>query len=265
MIEQEWLECADPTPMLEFLRGKASERKLRLFACACCRRIWRLLSDEGSHKAVEAVEADADRKVLDTDPFRLALKAVADTTVELADAAGTIIVTRPGVARNTRGAQQAVLGCSLIDSWEAAFHAADRVRAVKGNIALETVPENLLEERRAYYNGKADAPVNLEQIEAIYESGTATEGRYQSDLVRDIFGNPFRPLTVNSAWLMPTVVSLATAIYDDRAFDRLPILADALEDAGCTNADILNHCRQPGDHVRGCWVLTMILDKPALP
>jgi hypothetical protein len=83
----------------------------------------------------------------------------------------------------------------------------------------------------------------------------------QPKLVRDIFGNPFRPVTVDSAWLSPTVVSLATRIYDDRAFDRLPILADALEDAGCTNADILNHCRQPGEHVRGCWAVDLVLGK----
>jgi hypothetical protein len=58
-----------------------------------------------------------------------------------------------------------------------------------------------------------------------------------------------------------TVVSLAQSIYDDRAIDRLPILADALEDAGCDNAEILNHCRQPGEHVRGCWPVDLLLDK----
>jgi len=79
--------------------------------------------------------------------------------------------------------------------------------------------------------------------------------------MREIFGNPFHPVTADPAWRTATVVSLATAIYDDRAFDRLPILADALEDAGCTNADILNHCRQPGEHVRGCWALDLLLEK----
>jgi hypothetical protein len=80
-------------------------------------------------------------------------------------------------------------------------------------------------------------------------------------LLRDIFGNPFRPVKINSAWRTSTVTALAQAIYQDRAFDRLPILADALEDAGCTNADILGHCRGPGPHVLGCWVVDLLLGK----
>jgi hypothetical protein len=83
----------------------------------------------------------------------------------------------------------------------------------------------------------------------------------QCHLLRDIFGNPFRPVCVDSAWLASTVLSLATGIYQERAFDRMPILADALQDAGCDNEDILNHCRQPGEHVRGCWVVDLLLGK----
>ncbi|SRR5579871_339609 len=66
---------------------------------------------------------------------------------------------------------------------------------------------------------------------------------------------------MNPAWQSSNVVSLAQAIYDERAFNRMPILADALEDAGCTNADVLNHCRKPGEHVRGCWVVDLLLGK----
>jgi hypothetical protein len=70
-----------------------------------------------------------------------------------------------------------------------------------------------------------------------------------------------QPASHGASWLTSTVTSLAQAIYTDRAFDRLPILADALEDAGCTNQDILAHCRQPGEHVRGCWVVDLLLAK----
>ncbi len=82
-----------------------------------------------------------------------------------------------------------------------------------------------------------------------------------ADYFRDIFGNPFRPVAVDPAWLTSTAVGLARGIYDDRAFDRLPILADALQDAGCENADILDHCRGDGPHVRGCWVVDLVLGK----
>jgi hypothetical protein len=83
----------------------------------------------------------------------------------------------------------------------------------------------------------------------------------QSHTLREIFGNPFRPVALDPAWQTATVVALTQAIYDEPAFDRLPILADALEDAGCTDADMLNHCRQPGAHVRGCWVVDLLLAK----
>jgi hypothetical protein len=84
------------------------------------------------------------------------------------------------------------------------------------------------------------------------------EAVLQVALVRDIFGNPFRPMSVDPSWLTSTVLALAEGIYQDRAFDRMPILADALQDAGCDNEEILNHCRQPAEHVRGCWVIDLL-------
>jgi hypothetical protein len=82
----------------------------------------------------------------------------------------------------------------------------------------------------------------------------------QAELLRCVVGTPFRPLCVDSP-LTRTVAALAQGIYDERSFDRLPVLADALEEAGCTNADILNHCRSDGPHVRGCWVVDLLLGK----
>jgi hypothetical protein len=85
-----------------------------------------------------------------------------------------------------------------------------------------------------------------------------------ADRLRCVFGNPYRPLAVDAAWLAregSTAARLAQAIYDDRAFDRLPILADALEEANCTDRAMLDHCRGPGPHARGCHVLDALIGK----
>ena len=92
----------------------------------------------------------------------------------------------------------------------------------------------------------------------------AVELLAQARLVREIFGDPFRPGVVDQSWLAwhdGSVVKLAQAIYEERAFERLPNLAAALEEAGCMKEDILAHCRQPGEHVRGCYVLDILLGK----
>ncbi|HEY1189881.1 MAG TPA: hypothetical protein VGE74_19685 [Gemmata sp.] len=80
-------------------------------------------------------------------------------------------------------------------------------------------------------------------------------------LLRDIFGNPFRPVAFAPDWRTDTARALAAQMYDARDFSAAPILADALQDAGCDSADILDHCRGPGPHVRGCWVVDLVLGK----
>ena len=93
------------------------------------------------------------------------------------------------------------------------------------------------------------------------DAGGRGEQVAQVALLLDIFGNPFRPVTSDPSWLTSTVVSLAEGIDTQRAFDRMPILADALQDAGCDAADILDHCRRAVSHVRGCWVIDLLLGK----
>jgi hypothetical protein len=92
----------------------------------------------------------------------------------------------------------------------------------------------------------------------------STRGRAPCDLLREVLGRPSRRAPPDRSWLTwegATVPKLARAIYDERAFDRLPVLADALEEAGCTDAAILGHCRGGGAHVRGCWVIDLLLGK----
>lgn len=83
----------------------------------------------------------------------------------------------------------------------------------------------------------------------------------QADLVREIIGNPFRPVTFRAEWRTEAAVGIAAQMYDSREFGNMPVLADALQDAGCEDADVLAHCRDGGTHVRGCWVVDLVLGK----
>jgi hypothetical protein len=95
-------------------------------------------------------------------------------------------------------------------------------------------------------------PVPPEELEPVR--------RANADLLREVFGNPFRPVTFDSAWRTSTAIALATQMYESRDFGAMPILADALQDAGCDNEDVLNHCREAKQvHVRGCWVVDLVL------
>jgi hypothetical protein len=80
-------------------------------------------------------------------------------------------------------------------------------------------------------------------------------------MIRDVIGNPFGSVAFDPRWRLPDVVDLAMTIYGDRSFDRLPVLAAALEGAGCNDAAILTHCRTSGEHTKGCWVIDTILGK----
>ena len=94
-----------------------------------------------------------------------------------------------------------------------------------------------------------------------YDSYTRREEAFSVALFRDIFGNPFRPATFAPEWRTEVAVGIAAKMYDARDFGNMPVLADALQDAGCEHPDILSHCREPGTHVRGCWVVDLVLGK----
>lgn len=220
MTEEEWLCSIDPTPMLTFLQGRVSERKLRLFTTACARLLWDRIYPGPMRRAVEAAERCADGI-----PW-------ADELADFCDR----LYTR--------------IGDYVRDSHHNGL--TDRTR----------------EERGIYYTvlQTTVSPTGL-LIAATSPSSTMLpyilplSGARQPDLIRDIVGNPFRPVALDPVWLTPAVTALATGIYSDRSFDRLPVLAGLLKNAGCEHADILGHCRGPGQHVRGCWVVDLILGK----
>jgi hypothetical protein len=120
---------------------------------------------------------------------------------------------------------------------------ADSLAAIHANAAAFTADEAADDD---------DDPVNRTKWEA--------ERVWEAGVLRDIFGNPFRPVAIDPAWQTPAVISLARAISQGRSFDRMPELVGALEDSGCHDAEILSHCRMPTGHVRGCWVIDAMLD-----
>ncbi|MGH7221890.1 MAG: hypothetical protein ACRELF_01530 [Gemmataceae bacterium] len=245
MTEAEWLACADTMPMLEFLRGRASDRKRQLFAVASCRRIWHRVPDSRSRQAIDTTERFIEGEAQLEDM---------EATRQEAEAAQRDALLR----RRWDAGENAVLALALAPEWNLDSWPCELSVAIYSSQAAAQFAE---------FAGK-----NRKARKANYVRGHKDENAVQCNFLRDIFGNPFRPApTIERAslsWNEQTVVRLAQTIYADRDLPdgtldltRLAVLADALEEAGCTNADILAHCRQPGQHVRGCWVVDLLLGK----
>jgi hypothetical protein len=250
MTEAEWLACADPVPILAFLRGTASERKFGLFACACCCQVGDAVSDERSRAAFFVAERFADggatREELDA-----ARKAAWEVAHDWRGEGGSRAHNAARAIAHTSAfpASRYARNAAADAAYAAPCAARDAAEDVWGSAGYQKSPEVIAA-------GKA-------MLAFAREAARAAEPG-QVVLLRDIFGNPFRPVSVDPAWLAwsdGAVVRVARAIYEERAFDRLPILADALMDAGCDNQVILDHCRDAGPHVRGCWALDLILGK----
>jgi hypothetical protein len=232
MTEAEWLACTNSGPMLDFLQGKASERKLRLFAVACCRQVWGLLSYPESRQAVEVAERLADGQATE-----------ADRWPAYGDATNTVYA----IGHGPPNPPARLSACAAAEAVAKRLVAAYSKDLAGGTYEGGIANVDAIAFQAAAAVNQVDPPMNI-----------------FAALVRDVFGNPFRPAKTASRWLAwndGTIPKIAQAIYDDRAFDRLPILADALEDAGSGNADILAHCRNGGEHVRGCWVVDLLLGK----
>ena len=234
MTEADWDCCTDPTAMLEFLRGKVSDRKLRLYAVACSRRYLPLVRDHRVGETLEVAERFADG--LTGDGERSAARQAAQQAAQVRG-----VAARPGIPKWERRA-------ASLAYYATARRASEAVWNVPG-LAVE-----VLVWRAGGYNA------------CDWQAIKAEEGVIHAHLLRDIIGRlPFRPVALDSAWLSwhdRLIVSMAQRIYDSRDFKDMPVLADALEEAGCTNPDVLSHCRQQGAvHVRGCWVIDGLLGK----
>jgi hypothetical protein len=223
MTETEWLTCNDTDSLLLHIVNQPISRKLRLFGCACMRRLWDILPDDTHRRAVETCERFVDHRASEAD-LEKARQAVRDTY----QGVGDIIADHA-----------ALIGMKLCSPAE-----SFSIFGIEQAAAMAAEAQD-------------DSDFTWDEV---FER----EQAIQCELLRDVIGNPFRPLSIDPAWLQwnaGAVKKIAAAIYEESAFDRMPILADALEEAGCTNADILDHCRSGGEHVRGCWVVDLLLGK----
>jgi hypothetical protein len=223
MNREEWASYSDPNPMLDFLQFRASERKSRLFACACLRDIWHLLTDNQSRDFVDVVERYADGAK-----------------------------TEVAVTTHWKGIDRSLV--------------TNELYAALGELAF--LPRDL--------HPYVDPPFwNMSKARVISKAVIGLAGeeekekRRQCDLLRCqfqfqqgflfAFSPPVSPAVL--AWHNETIPRMAQEIYESRAFDRLPLLAKALEESGCDNEELVYHCRTSDPHICGCWALDVVLRK----
>jgi hypothetical protein len=239
--EEQWLKSRDPGRMLDYHKPNDKGRKARLFKCACCYLMWPLLVDERSREGVRVAERYADATATDKELKR----AIADV-----EAAAALVERRRRGKKVSVGlfwARKAAAKLAVDTTTNNGFWAAGVARWIR---------------HPAEGGGKSDPTFPPSPLPISAPGKTQTYlYRWLAHLVRDIFGNPFRPVAFSPEWRTSTAVTLARQMYDARDFSAMPILADALQDAGCDSDDVLTHCRGEGPHVRGCWACDLVLGK----
>lgn len=242
MKEAEWLACRVPHKAVDHVRRdlerRVPDRKLWLFACACCRRVWDFMEDARSRDVVLMAE-----RLADGSGSREGLSRAARVAEQVAEK-----INRSLGATSPQAAAARTAGSFMQKPYVAAVHVAHHALYAEEYVQKPADEEEAEERRMA---------ASLDRIGAV-----------QCDLLRDIIGNPFRPVAPDELWRTATVTSLALTVYDQRQLPqghldpaRLAVLSDALEEAGCADTVMLNHLRSRGPHVRGCWVVDLILGR----
>lgn len=249
MTESEWLAIADPEPLLKYLAHRSLGRRCRLFALACFHRCRRFITDPRSVAALELADRYAERGLA-------RLKGRRDVE----EAASQVYPAQNAERDRVRGTDPvrfaevlvAIGGSLAAQRLVALGNEGSTAAAVSESLASSTAFEWALRDDRG-------GPPEWDP------AAMGPEKAAQANLARDIFGNPFRTVSIDPCWLEPTVSSLAQTAYEARIMpsgeldlERLAVLSDALEEAGCDDADILSHLRSPGPHVRGCWAVDLL-------
>jgi hypothetical protein len=264
VTEHEWLACDDPLVMLDFLQGNSTQesiiwgnnrfaelpigkdRKFRLLACACCRRVWNQIPEECNRDAVVATEDFLEGEISAT---ALEEAIMLSSNVEyLEDGSGKRPEPGYWIVKNLgRGFYKMTAAQSAIIVSTQVISMAESEYYREANMGFN----------RSYFStfgGPFEWPSPI-------PDAVVTERMAHVSMLRCLFGNPFHPTLFKTEWRTSNVLELAQTIYEDRVFDHFPILGDALMDVGCEDEEILAHCRSTGTHVRGCWLLDLILRK----
>jgi hypothetical protein len=268
MTEQEWLECTDPQKMLALVQGKASDRKLRLFACACCRRIWEALSPDGRRVVnIAAKYADGLLTAEDLDKANLLAARLSHSTRQgwwnrIKGCAALVADAVLGVTQHT---EEMAYRVSHLTAGAVSLQAV-KLRASGLPLYIVSLDHFGLGLRcpptGRGKQSKERERRRLRRVLAVKDDAWWSERQAQADLLRCIFPFATSRFSVELSWLGwngGLLRRFAEAIEDECAFDQLPILADALAEAGCHDATMLAHCRGPGPHVRGCFVVDTLL------
>lgn len=233
MTEAEWQSSREPQSMLAFLCGKVSDRALRRFLWLCARELWGAAPEKPTQVALQVVERLAE-------------------SVWPGGLGPTKLVVASG---------QAVLDCTSSDPLLSLGLATDPQNIT--TIARSALPTGLISvlEFLACI-GPIEPSILPWRVESMAASGLSL--LRQAQILRDSIHCPIRPLYFQAVWRQRNggaCLHIARSIYDEQTFDEMPILADALMDAGCDDDAILEHCRSTEPHIRGCWLLDCILRK----
>lgn len=289
MTEAEWSACTNAHELLAVVWGRADERSRRLFIVACCRRIDDLLVDERSRRAVEVASRRAEGRATEREMAAASAGAdavVAECRAEYASLAEEIEILAAASARCVEAAktsEEAAMELYLreyrpsvrLATWERRLAVA---RAAAASLAwdlgeaahdagrrmeVEAVGSDLLANRADDCDWCA--------VWASMAAAEAAERRAHCDILRDLFGDRPSPPAADlgpawMSWNEGFIPQFAEAVYETEEFENLPVLADALEAAGCSDAAILGHLRRPEPHWRGCWALgRLIAPRPLAP
>jgi hypothetical protein len=234
VTETEWNSCNDPQLMLEFLRDRgASERKRRLAGCACASRVVPRLKDPRFASLVAAAERSADGGGEEGEVAALLARISRDGSVEI-----------------PQGQLDGMTGVAFAAHPPSKRHYVTAFGWLANAAAWDAAP------------GAAIDPDDwASPHDPAWTGAWADERASQAAVLREIFGNPFRVVSFDPSWRSENVVLMAGAMYESRDFSPMAVFADALEEAGCQNEELLEHCRGPGPHVRGCHVVDLALGR----